>query len=914
MNKKAKIAMAAVSVVMAGTMALGIVGCTPTPTPGPTPGPEGPGHTGGTTIWSGTDANAAKIVKSVEDNLNYNDYLGLCNTAYTRLVNKNWVAEGSTQAKLQAAPLTDGVSLELAVGDDAKRTIKHGTAHVTGTNVVLPNGENANAGNLKPVWNDIQNTLTTKLGKTITFTEPAFNKGGELGKIRYYDENGGLAGHDIITDSATNVALTQTKLLDLNLYLDEMPNYKAFLNANPTVKDSLTFNGGSMYYAPYFDGYNDVEKYSLFKNNWVRALLDDATEGSTQTWAASMTAKGKTDATAAGKIQAFMGTTGSWNTEVLDKDGKKVDGGITVNYDKALAAAQDSSKGLGLAIATAAETAYDGESGNIVDFMNFVIQKKAGAVTGAQLRKIMQEYIKVAYYVGGTEVAFYTQTGYKLSDVFAGNSAAWDVDLFAALGRVMLTNPTLLKSGKDGSTIGGTNATSLENLYLISPRYSGMQRSSDVVSWMGELYGLRGLESRYGYAYIDAEGLFNDVRGEENVYRAAKAFNAFYEEGLIHSSSVKPANDDKDAKVTYYYTNSIETMCEHDYLNTQTPTGFQLEGKTEKFNIEQGFDYTANLTAISKWDTDADGKIQDDEYFRFTESWRSVKDQGFSVPLASVSNSDGTQTQAQKEKLTAILAFIDYIFSDDGQIMMSYGKPASDANGTGGFWYNPEVPAGTSIAADGSVTVGGKTYKGTFKFNGKTYASDTWYGKRYNPTLTEKTLKAYVGEDVNGFTYDGDANGSIDDASRQWVANVLMNYTEFARLVMGSALNFGNKLTSLEYQLTSAMGRRGAEKVDNAISNGVIRHVTPSLETYEFKSSWYKIVPTSLPFTQAETATDGTLNKNCSDLYQKGTKDTVFSVEKNSTTNLFYEIIMHGYDYSQYPSGQFGKLNLASAN
>lgn len=880
MNKKLKIATAAVSVVMAGTMAVAVFGCTKN-TPEPT-------------------TDATKIVSAVNSKLNYGQYISLCGTAYNRLVSKEWVGSGAKQDKITLGDVasTDTIDLKFNVGDKNTRSISYisGAKLLTGT-VILPDGTKASPSELKPVWSTIQSKLSSDLnGATVTFTDKYKNDSDKIEKAVSTDKD--LATYDLITDGVTNVAKHQDKLLDLSNYLDEMPNYKAFLDANPTVKDSLTFNGGSMYYAPYFDGYNDVEKYSLFKLNWVESLLDGTGEGSSQTWKASMEAKEKNGT--ATSIQSFMGKTGSWNTDALDKDGNKVAGGITVNYDKALAAAKSETAPLGAAYKAAAGEAYSGDSGNIVDIMNAAINKKGGAVTGAQLRKIMQEYIKVAYYVGTTDTAFYTQTGYKLSDVFNGSSAAWDVDLFAALGRVMITNPTLLKSGSAGSTIGGTNATALKDTYLVCAREENMQRHADIVSWVGELYGVRGLESRYAYAYIDANGKYQDIRGSEAGYEAMKSFNNFYEEGLVFLG--KPS-DGKKAKQSYYSDSTIESLALHDYLNTQTPAGFKVSGDTQDkdYNIEEGYNYTANLTAVSKWDVNGSGSIDNDEYFRFTESWRSVKDSGIAVPLDAVKN--------DSKKLKAILTLIDYIFSDDGQITMAYGAPAASANGDGGFWYNPEVPADTTVAEDGSVEVGGKKYEGTFTYGGKKYATDTIYGGKGVPTLTQNTLDAYVGKAANGYTYGNVGGGSSESDSSKWTFACTMSYTDFARAVMGSALNFGNKLTSLEYQMTSQMGKAGAEKVDNALNNGVIRHVTPSLSSYQYTSKWYTIAPTSLPFTTAETATDSVMIKDCSDLYQKGTVDTVFTNSKKTSTNLYLEIIWKGYKCGRY-NGMFEKLGL----
>ncbi|MDE6075310.1 MAG: hypothetical protein K2G26_02620, partial [Clostridia bacterium] len=431
-------------------------------------------------------------------------------------------------------------------------------------------------------------------------------------------------------------------------------------------------------------------------------------------------------------ITSFMGKTGSWTAEVLDKDGKKLDAGITVNYDKALAAAKGT-EGLGAAVTAAAGKAYTGDSGNIVDIMNFAINEKQGAVTGAQLKKILQEYIKVAYYVGGTETSFYTQAGYKLSDVFAGYSAAWDVDLYAAIGRVLVTNPGILKSGKAGNTIGGEKATPHKNLYLLSARQNNMQRMIDTVSMVGQLYGVRGLESKNLYSYVGSDGKIKDPRGDAKSYEAMEKFNAFWKEGLIYTGA-----SGSNADQSYYKDETPEALSCYDYVNTQTPVGFTLQGATTKsYDVEEGYNYTPIITPVSKWN---DGKEQ---VMRFTESWRTTKDTGFCVPVANVKDNP--------VKLRAVLTFIDKMFSNDGQILLTYGPKATSATAGDGYWYNEEATA-EQVAAG--------TY---FEYGGKKLYSTVEYGGVYQPHILENVYNAYYGKsttenvkfDGSGLTYAG---------------------------------------------------------------------------------------------------------------------------------------------------------------
>ena len=65
-----------------------------------------------------------------------------------------------------------------------------------------------------------------------------------------------------------------------------------------------------------------------------------------------------------------------------------------------------------------------------------------------------------------------------------------------------------------------------------------------------------------------------------------------------------------------------------------------------------------------------------------------------------------------KDKLIAALQFVDYLYSEDGQIVSTFGPMAKNANGEGGFWYN-EVQANPveTQNEDGTVSKNYFTYK-----------------------------------------------------------------------------------------------------------------------------------------------------------------------------------------------------------
>ena len=135
---------------------------------------------------------------------------------------------------------------------------------------------------------------------------------------------------------------------------------------------------------------------------------------------------------------------------------------------------------------------------------------------------------------------------------------------------------------------------------------------------------------------------------------------------------------ESDAGFMHYDYNQTQTVYNETKLNLIPGP----EGKPVK-DPNGNEKYMAVMVPIARW---YDGTNSDGVYMRFTESWRSVKTDGWAISKAGV----GDNT----DKLHAALAIIDYAYSEKGQILMSYGPDAF-----------------IKTKADGSYV--------TFKFNGK---------------------------------------------------------------------------------------------------------------------------------------------------------------------------------------------------
>ena len=476
----------------------------------------------------------------------------------------------------------DGTVLRMATGYNSPQTGISMHADIAGEGIKLADGKTYNAGDLKPTWAALETILKVEFedkyqGKKTSEEFPYWEK--QMDQI------------DMVSGTASDLSVSGTagNLVDLADYLDDMPNFKKYLNDNPIVLLSISAvddNGkvGGIYFAPYFDGVNDIERMPLMRTDWVQKLLNGEGE---------FTAESSKNIAAA-VYTPYMPTTGKVTVDVVKADASGTET-VTKDYDKA---------------------------GNIVAKMN-----AAGAISGVEAVNMLRKYIDEAYN------GYY---GTNRADLFIGQNAAWDADELVALLRCVVANP---------KTLNGTDSIS----GIFSREDDNNQRRIDMFRFVGTLFGVRGLESRQDYLYVGTDSLLHDARQEAATYEALERMNALVQEGLIATSFVNTQ------KV------GTETMLKddlgfmhYDYNQTQT-----IYNQTA---LQEGEKYMAVMVPVARW---FDGTNADGVYMRFTESWRSVKTDGWAISAAGVAGNT--------DKLHAALALIDYAYSEKGQILMSYG-------------------------------------------------------------------------------------------------------------------------------------------------------------------------------------------------------------------------------------------------
>ena len=496
-------------------------------------------------------------------------------------------------------PYEKGTVLRMAVGYNNSKTGLRFDPEVAKDGVTLADGKTYNSGDFKPTWVAVQELL----GITI---EDKYQGNSAAKEFEYWKEQ--LDQVDMLSGTAAVLSENGEAGLLVNIgeYLDQMPNFKAYLDANPIVKLSITGNveNGAIYFSPYFDGVNDIEKMPLMRVDWIQKLLDGEGE---------FTADACKDLSAA-VYTPYMPTSGKVEIETPNLEGTAVET-VTKDYDA---------------------------FGNIIAKMN------EAPLNGVAAVNMLREYIDKTYN------GYY---GTARSNLYMGQNAAWDADELVALLRCVVANP---------QTLNGTDK--IEGLF--SREENNTSRRADMFRFAGTLFGVRGLESRQDYLYIGADNMLHDARQEEATYEALGRMNALVQEGLISTAFI----NGEEVKTENYLENDLGFM-HYDYNQTQT-----VYNQT-KLDNAAGEKYMAVMVPVAHW---YDGTSDDGVYMRFTESWRSVKTDGWGISKAGV----GSDTN----KLNAALALIDYAYSEEGTIMMSYGPEAFRKEGETFMFNGKEMP------------------------------------------------------------------------------------------------------------------------------------------------------------------------------------------------------------------------------
>lgn len=457
----------------------------------------------------------------------------------------------------------------------------------------IADGSTPKTGDFKPVWAQVQKDLN------FTITDVTNGSDGSVDTSFSNFQKAGFKTSDgatvnILQGNATAIeqeGTTNGTILNLTNYLDKMPNFKRFLQSNKVVEKSIIDSSGAIYYAPYFDGMDDMEKTLLLRKDWVVALLDG-----------DLPATLDTDVPlAATEYTRFNAEAVDQTLPILGDDGK----------------------------ATTISKKYT--AGNDV----ITLQNALSAKTGASLVKTLRDYIDSTY---GNAY------GTTRSALFVGGKASFNIDELVALYRCVRTNPTYLTGTK-------------QDIFPLIPREQKNTRGMDLHNFM-MYFGCQGFNSRQTYYYVGNDGKVHDIRKEDKFVTAVNKMHAMYDEGLILPNfselTAGGATGTKGDFSTQFIQKADRAFSEYDYVQTQTILNVSNAGMA----------LVPVYPAAYAWDGAKES--------RYTDSWRSVKSQGWFITAATADDAD---------KLDRALALFDYFYSKDGNKLMSYG-PADWVDGT----------------------------------------------------------------------------------------------------------------------------------------------------------------------------------------------------------------------------------------
>lgn len=257
----------------------------------------------------------------------------------------------------------------------------------------LSDGSVVNTGDLKPVWQYVAGRLNINIIDALPSQgESATDMMGIQSTNSFADAN--IFGGNSIADLLVNYG-TQGYFVALNEKMDEgyMPNFRAYLDANPTIETSITAQDGNIYYVPYAAEIGSPAREWVVRESWPQMLLDgDATFDTHVTissyYTGAYTGDSARGGSYGGTVEPLSGTTITKNT-----------------------------------------------TDNIIEIQNALSVKNGETLTNALI-----EYINANYDYANP------------SELYIGELAAYDIDELVALWRCIKANPDMLTS-TSGATV-----------------------------------------------------------------------------------------------------------------------------------------------------------------------------------------------------------------------------------------------------------------------------------------------------------------------------------------------------------------------------------------------------------------------------------------------------------------------------
>lgn len=516
------------------------------------------------------------------------------------------------------------INLSLDYKGTAYLTYGRGNDKLPSTYETVDGKKLVKGSSITPIWQDIADNMGVSfkdaalIGNTTAASMELAITAGYKGYQGRQIDMLQIISNDNFTSAVNNGAF-----VNFEDYKEYLPNLYKWLNTHQGVKDQMYTGTGEakgIYYTPYFDGVDQVEKGFNMNLEMVEALLDDNADN-------EFVKADALDTTAADGefvMTSYIPSLTNQEIAVAGKNGEATS--ITVSFGKS------------------------------------AIQKQNELATknGSTLVESLKAHIDEVYgaYIGEDKI--YS----KRSEIFTSASACYNADDLVALLRCVKYNPNYLTGNADAE------------MNPIFPRTAEQNRAS-IMFELSQMFGLRGTNGENGRFWINEAGELVDTITQTYAYDCIEKMMLFQKEGLFPQSEGWVLGS---SATTDYRKETLDdgvSFMTYDYLNVAAFNSDVQSKEGWRTSKMQGV-----LPPVAKWPMtkDNDGNTivgnvegQGYSYTRFSEDNRSLKDGGWAICASVASN---------PKKLKKCLEIVDYLYSEEGSFLECYGVNYKDANGT----------------------------------------------------------------------------------------------------------------------------------------------------------------------------------------------------------------------------------------
>ena len=555
-------------------------------------------------------------------------------------------------------------------------------------------GETITQGTLLPAWKAFASYTKTTIKDAASYSQSSDSAvWADVNTNGYVSQKDSSRKIDLLYNTTSAFASNSSDLVNLSNYLDQMPNFRSWLMKNPTMAKAITIDGG-IYYTPYFDGYNDIERMFIMDTGMTKIVLDSTTGWDTTT------------------------TNGGTNPDENVLQGGYYTPFVDANYNY-----PDATTTVKVLVGTEAQDVTIAQTTNIIKQQNELL---ATGCTGKQLAEQLIAYIRTAHAEAFTKGIYENP-----SDLYISAAAAYNADELIALMRVVKANPGL---------ITGDASKEIETFF---PRAASNNRIENVYDF-AQVWGVQGVDSEQNNFYFAGDGKLHALETTQASYDALSYLSEMYDEGLFVADFYTDSKDSKRSTGMldrYYkktlsdsgygfmmYDYSAATIAANDICNG---IGTAASGR-EKGVFDNNYSQTG-ITAVlppltywateSNWDhTQAITNQAGKTLTRYYESNRALKSTTWAIPATS-------------DNITGAVRLMDFMFSSFGKLIQDYGPTA--------YWAKPGAND-TVVDAFGATT----SYDST-----KAYVSTSLVYKEQNAILSEEVTLALATSGSDFWTY-----------------------------------------------------------------------------------------------------------------------------------------------------------------